>query len=464
MSHPAFEVSRRHLFINSTDRSRSPFTISDDGKLRIDLDTLGETAHAEDNQFIRLSLLLFSMENMFDRHLAPANQFFMYIGSAISPATPFNPLNPTQLQAGTLVPCKLLGARYDRFANVMLDLTNAVASSLQLLYPTANYTYSVTRLSGNGLRYATTNGSVATQLGATSTPLNFTPQMPEAIDDLGEFRQSGTRILTSVLKIQYTGGGAHPAKATMDNTTDERAFGFIFENNNNCYKTCGATPAAVTAGMKYLETAAFLSTGLGIAPDSQSPAALGSLNGFVEFKSTNNPNDTMVITIANRCPMQLDVSNMVYLRTNAIGKQYETANFSSDTAQDPAVVQSSQILAAIPAQLNTLYYNLSGGEPVFTIDLDQRTLHQLEIYLTNEYGDTQWRSNAYTLSYFLTNISFMCALRLSVFQKPVTPTAEDKFDEDKSIPARFVSQPMVFPDHGADRYVDNVNTLLARRV
>ncbi len=101
---------------------------------------------------------------------------------------------------------------------------------------------------------------------------------------------------------------------------------------------------------------------------------------------------------------------------------------------------------------------------MFTIDLDQRTLHQLEIYLTNEYGDTQWRSNAYTLSYFLTNISFMCALRLSVFQKPVTPTAEDKFDEDKSIPARFVSQPMVFPDHGADRYVDNVNTLLARRV
>ena len=464
MSHPAFEVSRRHLFINSTDRSRSPFTISDDGKLRIDLDTLGETAHAEDNQFIRLSLLLFSMENMFDRHLAPANQFFMYIGSAISPATPFNPLNPTQLQAGTLVPCKLLGARYDRFANVMLDLTNAVASSLQLLYPTANYTYSVTRLSGNGLRYATTNGSVATQLGDTSTPLNFTPQIPESIDDLGEFRQSGTRILTSVLKIQYTGGGAHPAKATMDNTTDERAFGFIFENNNNCYKTCGATPAAVTAGMSYLQTAAFLSTGLGIAPDSLTTAALGSLNGSFSFETTAVTDDTLVLTIANRCPMQLDVSNMVYLRTNAIGKQYETANFSSDTAQDPAVVQSSQILAAIPAQLNTLYYNLSGGEPVFTIDLDQRTLHQLEIYLTNEYGDTQWRSNAYTLSYFLTNISFMCALRLSVFQKPVTPTAEDKFDEDKSIPARFVSQPMVFPDHGADRYVDNVNTLLARRV
>lgn len=464
MSHPAFEISRRHLFINSTDRSRSPFTISDDGKLRLDLDTLGETAHAEDNQFIRLSLLQFSMENMFDRHLAPANIFYMYIGSTITPSTTFTGLSYTALPAGTLVPCFLLGARYDRFANIMLDLTNAVAQSLKYLYPTSNNTYSVTRLSGNGWTYATTNGSNATHLGSVNAPLDFTPAIPETIDELGEFRQSGTRILTSVLKLQYTGGGAHPAKATMDNTSDERAFGFIFENDNNCYKTCGATPAAVTADMKYLETAAFLSTGLGVAPDSTTPTALGSLNGKFSFETTAVTDDTLVLTISNRCPMQLDVSNMVYLRTNAIGKQYETANFSSDTVQDPAVVQSSQILAAIPAQLNTLYYNLSGGEPVFTIDLDQRTLHQLELYLTNEFGDSQWRSNAYTLSYFLTNISFMCALRLSVFQKPVTPTDEAKFDEDNSIPARFVSQPMVFPDHGADRYVNNVNTLLARRV
>ena len=461
MSRAEFEVSRRHIFVNSNNRSRSPFAISDDGIIRLDLDTLGESAHAHDGQFIRLSLLQFSSSNVFDRHLAPANLFFMYFGSEITPAATFT--NRSLLPAGVLANCTLLSARYENYAQVTLDIANAAVTNLALVYPAADYEYSITRLGGGGPTYGIEGATQLTAIGAlgggtNNAPLTFVPPFPVTLDTLGEYRQSGEKMLTCVIRIQKK-SGSFPV--IFDNSTDARSFGFIFSNANNTYLTCGATSSPVTSDMSYLETASRMSSGLGTAPDSDSPLALGSFNGRYTFSTTTTENDTFTLLISSRCPMQLDPSPLVYLRTSLTGNSYSTANMASDTAIDPSVIQPSTILAAIPAQKDNIYYQ-ADGDPIFSIDYNQRSIHQLELFLTNEYAQTQWRSNAYSLSFYVTNISFKCMLRLSVIQKAVIATPEDQFVDD-DVPARFVSAPTAFLSHGKDTHVDNVTTRLARR-
>jgi hypothetical protein len=462
MSHPEFEVSRRHLFVNSNNRSRSPFNISDDGKIRLDLDALGETAEAHDGQFLRLSLLQFSSSNVFDRHLSPANQFFLYVGSEITPAATFT--NRTLLPEGVLANSLLLSARYENYAQVTLDIANATVQNLALIYPAADYDYSVTRLGGGGPTYAIEGATQATALGTlgagtNSCPLSFAPPFSVTLDQLGEYRQSGEKMLSCAIRIQKK-SGSFPV--IFDNSTDALSLGFIFSNGNNCYLTCGATSTPITNDMSYLATAARMSSGLGTAPDSNNPLALGALNGSYTFSTTTSANDTLTILFSSRCPMQLDPSPMVYMRVNTTGNSYSTANMASDTAQDPSVIQPSEILASIPAQKDNLFFQADGGDPVFSMDINQRSIHQLELFLTNEYAQTQWRSNAYSLSFYVTNISFKCILRLSVIQRAVVATPENLFVDDTA-PARFVSQPTVVQAHNKNTYLENATTRLARR-
>jgi hypothetical protein len=456
MSHPEFEVSRRHVFLNSNNRARSPFNIEDDGKLRLDLDSLGETAVAEDGQFIRVSLQEFSSSNVFDRHLSPANQFSMYVGSQIAPSATFP--NRQNLTEGTLATCLLLSARYENYASVYLDIANAIVTQLQLLYLPADYTYSVTRLGGGGPTFAREGASQVTGLGVNNAPLNFNPNFPISIDELGQYRQSGEKILTCTIRIQKN-SGSFPV--IFDNSSDDLAFGFVFSNGNNCYLTCGATSTPITSTMSYLQAASRMSSGLGISPDSDTAVALGSFNGKYTFSTTTSANDTLEITFASRCPIQLDPSPLVYVRLGQSGNNFATANCESDSVQDPSQVQSSSILAAIPAQKDNIFY-LSEGESPFQVDFNVRSLHQLSIFLTNEYGDTQWRSNAYNLSYYVTNISFKAQLRISIMQKAVVAVPESKF-VDHDVPARFVGQPQSALRNGADDYVENITTRVARR-
>ena len=82
MSHPEFEVSRSNLYINSNNRSRAPYTIQDDGKIKLNLDAMN--VEASDSQFLRISLLQFSCSNTFDRHISPNTNFYIYVGDQIN--------------------------------------------------------------------------------------------------------------------------------------------------------------------------------------------------------------------------------------------------------------------------------------------------------------------------------------------------------------------------------------------
>ena len=463
MSHAEFEVSRRHVFVDSCNLSRSPYNIKDDGKLRLDLDTLGESAQAHDGQFIRVGLTMFSSSNVYDRHLSPSNSFFLYVGSQITPSSTFP--NKTLLQQGTLANCTLLSARYENYGSVMLDVANATVQQLSYVYPPADYGYSITRLGGSGPTFGLDSSSTVTALGALGTgsnsaPLEFTPQFPVTLDTLGCYRQSGEKMLTFTIKIQKK-NGSFPV--IFDNSTDALSLGFVFSNANSTFQTCGATSTPITPDMSYTAAAARMSSGLGVAPDSVTPDALGSFNGRYTFSTTTTVNDTLEILVSCRAPIQLDPSALVYLRLGMSGNSYSTANLSTVNPQDPSVVVPSEILATIPCQKDNLYYVLSGGEPVFTVDYNVRSLHQLNVFLTNEKGGEEWRSNAYSLSYYVTNIAFRCCLRISVMQRAVVAsTAEDLYQDD-DVPARFVSQPQTHLDNGRNSYLENTTTRLARR-
>ena len=460
-SHPEFEVSRRHLFVNSNNRSRAPFSLADDGVIRLNVDALGQTAECEDGQFIRVSLLQFSSSNIFDRHLAPGNSYFLHIGSQIATAASFT--SKTLVPNGVLANCTLLAARYDDFASIYLDIANSTCATLNSIYPTGTgsdqYSYSITRLGGGGPTFGIEGASQVTALGTNGAPLNFTPPFPVTLQEMGQYRQSGVKILTCSIRIQKN-AGSFPV--IFDNSTDDLSFGFVFSNANTTSLTCGATSTSIDpSNFSYLDAAAKMSSGLGVSPDSLSALALGSFNGAYTFSTTTSANDTLTITFQSRAPCQLDASPLLYLRLGHTGGNFETANMSSDTVQDPSVVAPSSILAAVPCQQNNLYY-IAQGDPCFTTDFNVRSLHQLQLELTNEYGDTDWRSNAYRLSYFVTNVAFKCMLRISVIQKAVVATPEANF-EDGTTPARFTAQPQTHIDNGRDRFTENITTMLARR-
>ena len=154
MSHPEFEVSRSNLYINSNNRSRAPYTIQDDGKIKLNLDAMD--VEASDSQFLRISLLQFSCSNTFDRHISPNTNFYIYVGDQINNTLTTQTVPMT---GGNLIQCYLLGARYNSYSDIFLDVVNATLTGLGRVYPTSGHTYSVTRFSGGGPAYAVNNGS-----------------------------------------------------------------------------------------------------------------------------------------------------------------------------------------------------------------------------------------------------------------------------------------------------------------
>ena len=455
MSHPEFEVSRANLYINSNNRSRAPYTIQDDGKIKLNLDAMD--VEASDSQFLRISLLQFSCANTFDRHISPNTTFHIYVGDQINNTLTTQIIPVT---GGNLIQCQLIGARYNSYSDIFLDVVNATLKGLGRVYPTSGHTYSVTRFSGGGPVYAANNGSEITRMG-TGADIDFLPIAPETWGDLGSYSQNGSKILTASIKIVRT-AGSFPV--LFDNAADDTAFGFIFDNKSNGYLQCGAAPTSIADMTSFLTAATEISVGLGVGTDSTSPLALGSFGGMFTYSETNVANDTLTITFTPRAPMQFDPSPLLYLRTTATGKNYATSNFSQgNSAANPSIVQPSDILASIPTQRDTIYYESQSSEPMFHIDVNSRSVNDIQLYLSNEYNQDHWRLNAYNASYFVSNLAFTCLLRIAIVQKAVVPRSEDEISHDQSVPARFVSQPAGAIRNGRNTYFDNVTNRLARR-
>tara|TARA_R110000851_G_scaffold1230_2_gene4233 strand:- start:765 stop:1073 length:309 start_codon:yes stop_codon:yes gene_type:complete len=88
-----------------------------------------------------------------------------------------------------------------------------------------------------------------------------------------------------------------------------------------------------------------------------------------------------------------------------------------------------------------------------------RTIQNLELFLTDKHGNTEWRTVPYrsTTSY-TSNISFTALFKLSIIERPVISVNVVGEEQQGLPPARFTSNVLRRANGGKDDTTNNINT------
>ena len=475
MNSAEIEVKSLNLFINSNDRSRIAAGGQDDGKISIPFKNI--QVEAGENQFLRLTLNQFVCANQFDRNISPNNTFSVYIGDNIKTTTQLTSAGvnqPVQVTDGTLFTGELLMPRYDTYADVTLDLINAIGIALNPIYgstPSSNsgsgYEYKIVRNGGNG-RGVPSN---APYLYVEYDTAAGTPSLPANYNNLGYYQQSGEKIMTTQLTLRNKAGGAFPD--TFNNSANNTALGLFFGNNNDTYLQVGAKPTDLTNFQGFLSEATRCATGQVIDADTiaadpdfspSSSIGLGGLYGSVAYSNTGGvSNDTLTISISQRCPLVLNTEPLLYLRGNLVSTNHATSNYNQlQATPDPQDTEPTNIIGAFPINNDTVYYENTGND-IFKMDISARSIQNLELFLTDRHGNADWRVIPYkSTTTFTSNISFTAIFKLSVIERAVIQTTPPSADSGLSLPPpRFTSNILNTANGGKNETYDNINTRMA---
>lgn len=474
MNSGEIEVKSMNLYINSNDRARTAAGGQDNGKISVPFKNI--QVEAAENQFLRLTLQQFTTSNQFDRNIAPNTLFSVYIGDGIKTTAQLTALgvtNPTAVTDGTLIAAELLLPRYDAYADITLDLVNAIGIALNPIYgstPATNtssgYEYKIVRNSGNG-RGVPSNGSYL--YVEYDTP--GTPSIPDNYDNIGYYQQSGEKLMTTQLTLRNKAGGAFPD--TFNNGANSTAFGLFFNSNNDTYLQVGAKPTDLSNFQGFLSEATRCATGQVIDPDTiegdpdfspNSNIGLGGLYGSVAYSNTGGvANDTLTITISQRCPLVLNTEPLLYLRGNLVSTNHATSNYNElQSTPDPEDTEPTNIIASFPINADTIYYENHGND-IFKMDVMARSIQNLELFLTDRHGNADWRVIPFkSTTTFTSNISFTALFKLSVIERAVIQTTPPGADSGLSLPPpRFTSNLLNTANGGKNETYDNINTRMA---
>ena len=466
-------VRSMNLFVNSNDRSRTSAGGQDNGKISVPFKNID--MECAENQFLRLTLQQFTTQNQFDRNIAPNNAFSVYIGDQIKTTTQLvtaGAASPTPVIDGTLLKAQLLLPRYDTYADITLDLANAVGITLNPVYgstpasnTTSGYEYKVVRNSGNG-RSVPSNASYLyleydTPVGAPSRPNNY--------ENIGYYQQSGEKLFTTQLTIRNK-EGAFPD--TFDNSADGTAFGLFFGDSNDTYLQVGAKPTKLTSFAGFLAESTKCATGQSLDPDNLSgtpdfsPGTLigvGGLYGGVAYSTTGGTtNDTLTITFSSRCPLVLNTEPLVYLRSNLVSRNHATSNYNElQGTPDPQDTEPTNIVASFPINADTIFYE-NHGTDLFTLDIMARSIQNLELFLTDRHGNSEWRITPYkSTTTFTSNISFTCIFKISIVERPSIVSHMSTEEQVGLPPPRFTSNVLRSANGGANFTTNNNTTRMA---
>jgi len=464
-------VKSMNLYINSNDRARIANGGKDNGIISVPFKNID--FEAKENQYLRLTLNQFVCANQFDRNISPNNEFSIYIGSSIK--TPEELItagcpNVVAVDGGSLFSGQLLMPRYDSYPDITLDLANAIGIGLNPIYnstvatnTTTGFEYKIIRNSGNGrsvpsqsenylvLDYDTPNGS---------------PAIPNNYDNIGYYQQSGEKILTTVLTIRNK-AGAFP-QTNWDNTVDGTAFGIFFSNNNDTFLQVGGKPSDLTNFRGFTREAEVCGTGAALDSNPNlydlptSLLGLGGLFGTVTISTTLVTDDTLTISFSARCPMTINTEPLLYLRSNLVSRNHATSNFNeTQSTPDPTDTEPTNVLATFPINNDTIFYQ-NGGADIFQMDIMARTIQNLELFLTDKHGNTEWRTVPYrsTTSY-TSNINFTALFKLSIIERPVIAVNVAGDESQGLAPPRFTSNVLQYANDGKDYSTNNISTRMA---
>jgi hypothetical protein len=467
-------VQSMNLFVNSNDRARTAAGGQDNGKISVPFKNIN--FECQENQFLRLTLQQFTAHNQFDRNIAPNTSFSIYIGDGIKTTAQLiasGLTGATQVTDGSLVNAELLLPRYDAYADITLDLMNAIGIALNYIYPSSpasntssGYEYKLIRNSGNG-RGVPSNGSYLYLINAMPSS---SPSIPNNYDNIGYYAQSGEKIFTTQMTIRNKDGSAFPD--TYDNSANSTAFGLFFGNNNDTYLQVGAKPTDLSNFQGFLSEAIRCATGQVIDPATiagdpdfspDSNTGLGGLYGSLTYSNTGGvANDTLLIQFSQRCPMVLNTEPLLYLRSNLMSNNHATSNFNElQSTPDPTDTEFTNIIAAFPINADTIYYE-SNGIDMFSMDIMSRNIQNLELFLTDRHGNADWRVVPYnSTTTYTSNISFTALFKISIVERSVIIPNVMTEQGVGLPPPRFTSNVLRTPNNGKDFTTNNINTRMA---
>jgi len=168
---------------------------------------------------------------------------------------------------------------------------------------------------------------------------------------------------------------------------------------------------------------------------------------------TSNANK---VVITCKFPAQLSTQQNIYLRTNVSNTNIQTESFdagNSDVVGGDNVMGGSRILGKIIID-NEFATFTSGTQMEYFVNLLQKQVNTLQLYLTDSHGRSlPFLAGQTTLG----NASFECVIKVDIVQymSPMNNTLNSG-GVQRTIPARFGTEPLKHIDYGKDNYPDHL--------
>lgn len=154
--------------------------------------------------------------------------------------------------------------------------------------------------------------------------------------------------------------------------------------------------------------------------------------------------DPNKVVITGRYPCQRHSEHHIYVRTDSLSNNIETASLSAATGPYDTHTLSSNILAKIPIDTEFCSLSASGPHDEFFVNLTQRSLTSLRLFLTDSKGRPLGRTSSTvktaagtgSLQSIRGNLNFSCTLRIDVIQK-MHPNYLNSPPTPQPIPGRY---------------------------
>ena len=162
------------------------------------------------------------------------------------------------------------------------------------------------------------------------------------------------------------------------------------------------------------------------------------------------------VVITCKFPAQLSTQQNIYLRTNVSNTNIQTESFdagNSDVVGGDNVMGGSRILGKIIID-NEFATFTSGTQMEYFVNLLQKQVNTLQLYLTDSHGRSlPFLAGQTTLG----NASFECVIKVDIVQymSPMNNTLNSG-GVQRTIPARFGTEPLKHIDYGKDNYPDHL--------
>lgn len=424
MNQSEIVVKRLNVFCNSEDRTADLESDSQSGgaSIKVPLDNM--QVRAGDNQFLRLKLQTFACANTFDNHIAFDQRAYMYFGENVVPKSA-----DTDAPQSTLRHAYLTLPSYNDYTSLMIDVTQMVATLFQTVYTPSAWTLAYTELRGFGP--ATPSYTAGSYPGVAGNP-------PLGYSNIGEYRQNGVKALRGTFTLTQTQPQFYGAQSSgitapqFDTGILEQQFFLTSAQSSDIYLLVGGRKSAYTTSDLSSTTAYEANPTLG---DSTGDTSKHLLNVTVGVAPIGGGLYQLTVTVSTVMRMQLRVNHQLYLRTNLITNNFSTDNMNQrEGVQKSSEVANTGIWACFPLQQPVIYYQNTGGDQ-WTIDLSQRSLSQIELFITNKDNLVPQLDNPDTECDF--NLNFECCFTVEIIERAKIMSTIPERNLKGEAPARF---------------------------